>query len=143
MDLDHFFNFFSPNSDVGYSKSEIKDFKNNPYYKIRMFERLILNGLSFKKSIINFFSQADETLDMVQVDLAGEFMMYNRAWFWVDQLEWDDEEWVEGLKKASNENLLTSVKLAINYFEEQEEYEKCAFLKKVQDFVQNYLAVED
>jgi hypothetical protein len=47
------------------------------------------------------------------------------------------------LKKASNENLLTSVKLAINYFEEQEEYEKCAFLKKVQDFVQNYLAVED
>ena len=136
MDLDYFFSFFNPNSDIGYSKSEIKDAKNNPYYKIRMFERLILNGLSFKKSIINFFSQADETLDMVQVDLAGEFMMYNRAWFWISQLELDNEEWVKGLKKASSENLLVSVKLSINYFEEQEEYEKCAFLKKVLDIIE-------
>ncbi len=54
-----------------------------------------------------------------------------------------DKEWIKGLKKASNENLLTSVKLSINYFEEQEEYEKCAFLKEVQDFIQNYLAIED
>jgi hypothetical protein len=143
MDLDKFFSFFNTNPEVGYSKKDLEGFKDSPYYKIKIFERLILNGLSFKKSIINFFSQADETLDITQVDLAGEFMMYNRGWFWISQIKWDDKEWIKDLKKASNENLLTSVKLSINYFEEQEEYEKCAFLKEVQNFIQNYLAIED
>lgn len=143
MDLNHFFSFFNNNPDSGYSKEDIKDFKNEPYYKIRVFEKLILNGMLFKKSLINFFTSSNDDLDMSQVDLAGEFMMYNRAWFWINQLDWDDEKWVEDLEKASSENLLVAVKLSINYFEEQEEYEKCAFLKKIQDFVKNCLEDEN
>lgn len=143
MDLNHFFSFFNNNPDSGYSKEDIKDFKNEPYYKIRVFEKLVLNGMIFKKSLINFFTNSNDDLDMTQVDLAGEFMMYGRAWFWINQLDWDDEKWVEDLEKSSSENLLVAVKLSINYFEEQEEYEKCAFLKKIQDFIQNCLEVEN
>jgi hypothetical protein len=143
MDLNHFFSFFNNNPDSGYPKEDIKDFKNEPYYKIKVFEKLVLNGVMFKKSLINFFTNSNDDLDMAQVDLAGEFMMYNRAWFWINQLDWDDEKWVEDLEKLSSENLLVAVKLSINYFEEQEEYEKCAFLKKIQDFIQNCLEVEN
>lgn len=140
MDLDKFFNlFFNPKSDFIGSVGDLNEFKDRPAYKIKIFERLILNGLLFKKSVVDFFSQADEDLDMEQVDLAGEFMMYNRAWFWINQLNWDEEQWVEDLKYASNENLLTAIKLCVHYFEEQEEYEKCAFLKKIQDFVEDCL----
>jgi|694.fasta_scaffold100142_5 hypothetical protein len=145
MDLNKFFNYFNPTSDDDDEvlSKNLESFKESPIYKIKVFERLILNGLLFKKSIINFFSQADESLDMIQVDLAGEFMMYNRAWFWISQVDWNDGQWVKDLEIASNENLLTAVKLCMHYFEEQEEYEKCAFLKKIQDFVQNCLAIED
>jgi hypothetical protein len=144
MDLNKFFGFFTPASDNDeILKENLESFKGSPIYKIKVFERLIINGLTFKKSIVNFFSKADEDLDTNQIDLAGEFMMYNRAWFWIDQLDWDDEQWVHDLKIASNENLLVAVKLSIHYFEEHEEYEKCAFLKRIQDFIQNCLAVKE
>jgi hypothetical protein len=39
----------------------------------------------------------------------------------------------------SNEEFLCAVKLSINYFEGVEEYEKCAHLKKIQDFVEKNL----
>jgi hypothetical protein len=140
MDLNKFFSSLNPTSSNSWVKDEYDSFSNSPFYKLKVFERLIINGLSFKESIMKFFSQSVEDLDMVGVDLAGEFMMYNRAWFWVSQLDWDDTEWVIDLEKVSNEKFLTAIKLSINYFEEHEEYEKCAFLKKIQDFVQEYLA---
>jgi hypothetical protein len=143
MDLSKFFSYFNTNPSIGYSGEDMANFKDSPLYKIKVFERLIINGVAFKKSLINFFNQADEDLDVNQIDLAGEFMMYNRAWFWIKLLDWDDEQWVKDLKVASDEKLLTAIKLCIHYFEEQEEYEKCAFLKKIQDFIQNYLAVGD
>lgn len=146
MDLGKFFSYFSPAPEDGDNQilqDSLKNFKGTPIYKIKVFERLILNGIAFKKSIVNFFNQADENLDVIQIELAGEFMMYNRAWFWIDQMDWDDDLWVADLKRASNENLLTAVRLSIHYFEEQEEFEKCAFLKKIQDFIQNCLAAED
>jgi len=142
MDLSKFFNYFTPISDDGALQKNLDNFKESPIYKIKVFERLIINGLFFKKSIVDFFTQADENLDMTQVDLAGEFMMYNRAWFWISQLDWNDEQWVKDLEVASNEQFLIAIKLSMHYFEEQEEFEKCAFLKKIQDFIQNYLAIE-
>jgi hypothetical protein len=141
MDLNKFFSFFSPTSEDGDFHGSLESFKESPIYKIKIFERLIINGLIFKKSIVNFFSKADEDLDVSQIDLAGEFMMYNRAWFWISQLDWDDEQWVYDLKIASSESLLTAVKLSIHYFEECEEYEKCAVLKRIQNFIENCLAV--
>ena len=109
MDLNKFFSFFSPTSEDGDFHGSLESFKESPIYKIKIFERLIINGLIFKKSIVNFFSKADEDLDVSQIDLAGEFMMYNRAWFWISQLDWDDEQWVYDLKIASSESLLTAV----------------------------------
>lgn len=143
MDLSNFFSFFNPKSNFIKHEEILEEFKGSPLYNIMMFKKLVINGMIFKKSLINFFTDSNNDLDMSQVDLAGEFMVYNRAWFWVSQLNWDDEEWVKDLIEASNDDLLIAVKLSINYFEEQEEYEKCAFLKKIQDFVQNYLATKD
>jgi hypothetical protein len=144
MDLDKFFSFFNPASDKDKEfQDSLESFKESPIYKIKIFERLILNGLTFTKHIVNFFNKADEDLDTNQIGLAGTFMMYNRAWFWIGQLDWDNEQWVHDLKIASSEDILTAVKLSIHYFEEQEEYEKCAFLKKIQSFVEDCLAVEE
>ena len=38
-----------------------------------------------------------------------------------------------------NEEFLISIRLSISYFESTEEYEKCAHLKKIQDFVEKNL----
>ena len=136
MDLNKFFELFGNASENEKVRKEFDTFKKTPAFKIGMFVKLVTNGMNFKKQVVNFFSKSldkDENLD--GVDLAGEFMIYNRGWYWVSQMDWDSEEWVSDLKDLISDELLTALKLSIHYFEEQEEYEKCAFLKKIQDFV--------
>jgi hypothetical protein len=139
MDLNRFFSFFNDRSDSDRLEENLTSFKKTPYFKIGVFTKLIMNGLSFKKQVIMLFENSDGNLDMRDVDLMGEFMMYQRAWYWISQLDWTDEEWLNDLRRSSNNELLTAVKLSINFFEDEEEFEKCAFLKKIQDFVEDYL----
>jgi len=90
--------------------------------------------------VVKFFSKSEEEFDLKDIDLAGEFIMYNRAWFWISQTDISSEDWIEDIGKISDEEFYVAIKLTIHYFEEQEEYEKCAFLKKLQDIVKEYLA---
>jgi hypothetical protein len=116
-------------------ESELAMFKDTPHFKLGMFHKLIMNGTLFSKQVIKFFSKADPGLDVKGIDQAGEYMMFTRAWFWIEQVQIRKKEWKEALKQYSNEDFLVSVKLSILYFEGTEEYEKCAHLKKIQDFV--------
>ena len=141
MDLNKFFSFLNGNSNEEKLKENLKTIKSTPYFKIGMFTKLIINGLNFKKQVIMFFENSDGELDMKDVDLMGEFMMYHRAWYWISQMDWNDEEWVDDLKKSTNQELLIALKLSIDYFEGGEEFENCAFLKKIQDFVEKNLEV--
>jgi hypothetical protein len=141
MDLHKFFNFFNNKPEYDQIEENLSDFKKTPYFKIGVFVKLIINGLSFKKQVVMFFGNSDGGLDMRDVDLMGEFMMYHRAWYWISQLDWNDEEWLNDLRRSSDVDLLTALKLSINFFEEEEEFEKCASLKKIQDFVENYLEI--
>jgi len=142
MDLNRFFSFFNNRSNDE-TEENLSGFKKTPYFKIGVFTKLIINGLSFKKQVVMFFENSDGNLDMKDVDLMGEFMMYHRAWYWISQLDWTDEEWLNDLRRSSNDELLTALKLSINFFEDEEEFERCAFLKKIQDFVENYLAITE
>jgi hypothetical protein len=139
MDLNRFFSFLNNKGDQ--TEENLKTFKKTPFFKIGMFVKLIINGLSFKKQVIMFFENSDGDLDMKDVDLMGEFMMYNRAWYWISQVDLNNEEWVNDLERSANDELITALKLSIDYFEEEEEFERCAFLKKIQDFIENYLEV--
>ena len=92
-----------------------------------------------KSKLWVFFSKSDPELDIKGMDDAGEYMMYNRAYFWIQECKVRSKEWKIALQNVSSENLLCAVKLSIHYFESTEEFEKCAHLKKIQDFVEKSL----
>jgi hypothetical protein len=102
-----------------------------------------MNGQTFKKQVLNFFSKADPSLDMEGIDDAGEFMMFTRAYFWIEEFKFRSKVWKEDLKKHSTDEFLVAVKLSINYFEGTEEYEKCAHLKKIQVLVEKNLKEQE
>ena len=139
MDLSRFFSFFNNRPQAEEIFENLDTFKKTPLFKIGMFIKLIMNGMSFKKQVISLFESSSEDMDMDGVDLAGEFMMYHRSWYWISQTDLTDEDWKDGLRISSDDEFLTAIKLSIHYFEENEEFEKCAFLKIIQDFVENYL----
>jgi len=116
-------------------KAELSAYKETPDFKLGMFYKLIMNGTTFKKQILNFFSKADPILDIMKIDEAGEFMMFTRAYFWIGGFKFRSKIWKESLKHYSHEKFLVAIKLSMNYFESTEEYEKCAHLKKIQDLV--------
>lgn len=120
-------------------KEEFNLYKNTPHFKLGMFHKLITNGNNFSQQVLKFFLQADPTLDAAGIDEAGEYMMYTRAWYWISQCKIRRKEWKEALIDLSSEEFIVSIKLSIHYFESIEEYEKCAFLKKIQDFLEKNL----
>ena len=138
MALDNIFSLFGfPDKDDEDRKkleADLDVFKETPHFKLGMFHKLIMNGSLFSKQVIKFFAKADPGLDVKGIDQAGEYMMFTRAWFWIEQVQIRKKEWKEALKQYASEEFAISIKLSINYFESTEEYEKCAHLKKLLDF---------
>jgi hypothetical protein len=143
MGLDSIFALFGfseeDDKDLNKMKVDLEVYKETPHFRVGMFVKMIMNGNIFKKQVVKFFAKSDPELDMKGMDEAGEYMMYNRAYFWIQECKIRNKEWKIALQNNSGENLLCAVKLSIHYFESTEEYEKCAHLKKIQDFIEKSL----
>jgi hypothetical protein len=120
-------------------EGELTLYKETPHFKLGMFQKLILNGNLFKEHVLKFFAKSDPELDTEGIDSAGEYMMYTRAYFWIQDCKVRSKFWNEALKMYSSEEFASALKLCIQYFECVEEYEKCAHLKKIYDFVEKNL----
>ena len=128
------------NSDVNQDMSYLlEDYKQHPMFGVGMFKKLISNHQTFSDKILNSFKDLDGELDMNDVENAGEFIVYNRAWYWINKIDIKESLHQNALTHYADEILLTYTKVVILYFQELEEYEKCAHLKKIQDFLESLL----
>jgi hypothetical protein len=135
--LDNIFELFSSNENVDGENDIVHiDFTQTPVYWIGMYKKLVLNHLNFNKKVVQFFKESNHELDVVDMENAGEFVVYNRAWYYIQNVDINVEEHVLAIEKYQDEYLDTALKLGINFFEEQEEYEKCALLKRILDKIQ-------
>jgi hypothetical protein len=135
--LENIFELFSSNEDLGGENDEVHiDFTQTPVYWIGMYKKLVLNHINFNKKVIKFFKESNEELDIVDVANAGEFVVYNRAWHYIQNVDINVKEHVIAIEKYQDEYLDTALKLGIHFFEESEEYERCALLKTILDKIE-------
>jgi len=144
MSLDNIFSLFgieneNNSNDNDTSSINFSDLKETPNFKLGMFKKLIFNGSTFKKQISQFLSKSDPELEVNEVGDVGDFMMFNRAYYWVQDCKVSKKIWKDGIKGYSDDELLCAVKMSINYFEGTEEFEKCAHLIKIQHLIEKYL----
>jgi len=133
------FGFSDSNEEDKKIKKELEAFKETPHFKIGMFIKMISQGLTFKKQVLNFFSTSKSDIGMKDIDEAGDFMMYNRAWYWISECSTRKKEWKLALQNNSSDEFIRCLEIVLRYFERMEDFEKCAFLKKIQDFVKKSL----
>ena len=140
MNVDKIFNLF--NGDEPESLREkaqqvdiALDYKNHPLFWVGMFKKLIQNHQVFNVQLLKFFDKLDENLSTIEVDKAGEFIVFNRAWDYIQKVDPDNLVTQEALFRFADIHLSVALELSINYFQEHEEYEKCAHLKKILEFV--------
>ena len=150
MDLNKFFNIFK-NQDTGSFEEELVEEKvelfreETPVFKLGMFVRLseykLIHSL---KDIKESDSPNDEVLFMLpSMDITetnkGEFdAVFNMLRFrHIASLDLNNEMVIDSIKLWSEKNLEAYILDCLDYYESVEEYEKCGFLKKIQDIIQN------
>ena len=139
INLDNIFSLFSSNEELDGVNSEVQiDFSQTPIYWIGMYKKLVLNHINFNKKVLKFFKESNQELDVEDMKDAGEFVVYHRAWHYIQNVDIDVEEHVIAIKKYTDEYLDTALKLGISFFEQHEEYEKCALLKRILDKSQEF-----
>ncbi len=140
MDINKIFNLFN-NEEPPSLKEKFQqvdallDYKNHPLFWVGMFKKLIQNHQVFNDQLLKFFDNLDEGLNMIDVDKAGEYVVFNRAWEYIKKVDPDNLVTQEALYRFADDYLKVSLELSLHYFQEHEEYEKCAHLKKNLDFV--------
>jgi hypothetical protein len=132
MDINKIFETFKPEDEVNDTTQVAFD---SPIMWIGMFKKLIANYEIFTKQIIMFFKMSNQDLDMDDVERASSYMVYTRAYDNLSKIDLENIVHIEALKLYSDKSFKTALKNALEYYESIEEYEKCAFLKKIQDVV--------
>ena len=139
MDINHIFNLFGGDpkkyNDEPPTTINMANFEKTPSYKIGMFKKIILNQHIFQKKLIDMFKTPKDDFGMDGMDEVGEYIAHHRAWSYIEDCVIDNEIWQDSLSIQNDENLETAVKLSISFFEELEEYEKCAHLHNIQEVV--------
>jgi len=142
LNIDKIFSLFpsaskDPNADVDNSL----DFNENPLTWVKMFMKIVSNHVVYKNEIIASFTKTEiNGLDTNDVEKAGEFIAYNRAWIYLSKLNIKKTSHLDALYANTDEGLIKMLKAIGRYFQQEgvEEYEKCAFIKNILDKVKIY-----
>ena len=117
-----------------------EEFRTTPTYQLKMFQKIIVNHLTFQKKLVKMFRESDPELgDFGDLEEAGEHMAFFRGWSYIQSVDLDKEIWQDSIKIQLIEPFGEALEMSIKFFESIEEYEKCAFLTKIQKFFKNNL----
>ena len=133
IDKDKIFELF------GSPINEEEDFINiastmldEPFNKIGMFTKLIINHIIFHQKLSKFLSkESNMVIDLEDTKKASAFAIFNRAWFYIKKIDLKNKSDLEAVVQFKKEPFLSTLNEAIEYFEEVEEYEKCAKLLEI------------
>jgi hypothetical protein len=146
MDINNIFSNFETNKEKNVDESYIEnkqtfqDYMNHPLYWVGMFKKLNQNYNNFNKYIIQSFQKMEEELSEDDLNKAGTFIIYNNSYYYISKINVKDFTCQEALFQMADSELKKYLELSLNYFSENEEYEKCVSLKTTLDFVNLILA---
>ena len=116
-----------------YIKSPLDE--NHPRYFIKMFVKLVREYTNYGQQILNLLSKSEPSLNMNEVRQAGDIMLYSRAYEHLTNIDIHDEYHIKILFQEISPELEKALWDTLKHFEDEEEYEKCAVVKKYLDFL--------
>ncbi len=133
INLDNIFHLFGPddNFDGVDNGTTYMDFKNTPTYWVGMYKKLILNHLNFNTKVLNFFKQSNKEFNIDDIREAGEYVVFNRAWSYISNVDIKNKGYIDALKHYSDDEFYSTLDMGIEFFQQDELYERCAFLLKI------------
>ena len=135
MDLKKFFNLFDSEEPENEPVIVNEQLAEHPYIYMGLFKKLILNYETFSTQLFNFMRSTEDDLDVDKLEKAGVHMVYWRAYNHIEKIDLTQDFHVDILRAYADDNFIKALTMCLHYYEDIEEYEKCAFLKKISDIV--------
>ncbi len=137
IDKDKLFSLFVDGKEIKdqKTKDEIKEFMNGPFAKIGMFVKLIQNHHIFHQKLEKFLKKEQPNYNVESTKEASEFTVYNRAWSYIKNISLDNHDDVNAIINFDNKVFSTTLNSVVKFFEQYEEYEKCAHLHTINEVV--------
>jgi hypothetical protein len=136
MDVNNIFSAFSRDeeSDSGY-----EDITNSPMFWLGAYKKIVVGGGKSSKKFLEAFKSNNKNMDFEDLEKAGEYVLYNRAWGYIKKIDINNDAHRECILLYMDEYLEVAIKLGISYFSQEtiEEYEKCAHLRDILFFINN------
>jgi hypothetical protein len=133
MDINKIFDLFTENNPDNTSNENISDLHSHPLFWVGMFEKIIKNSNVIQTRISELFESQD-------LNNSGYVFTFNKAYSFISKIDINNIEHQKALLARNKHDLISIITSTIDYFSGQEEYEKCAFLKKIQTFLEKSLA---
>jgi hypothetical protein len=134
MNINKIFSLFKSPEEPEEAISQI-DLSESPVIWIGMFKRLITNYETFAKQLIKFLGEANPDLDVAEVERVSGYMVYDKAYNHLFKLDITNQTHLDCINLYSDDIFRKTLNAALIYFEGVEEYERCIFLKQIQDIV--------
>ena len=112
-----------------------KNMRESPILWLGMFKKIVTNHVTFIKQIRDFFENEEVGMNVDELDTAGEYVIFHRAWYYISNIDMDNKVDQDAIKLTADDDLLSATKTVLRFFESIEDYEKCSFLKRIQDEV--------
>ena len=140
MDLNKIFKLFGSSEKIEEPEETTTqiDLSESPMIWIGMFKRMIVNYETFAKQLIQFFKSSEPSLDVDEIERASSYMVYDKAYNHLAKLDLTNKTHLDSLQLFSDETFSFVLDKALLYFESVEEYEKCLFLKQIQDLTNSF-----
>jgi hypothetical protein len=140
MDINKIFDLFNQNTQIKDEDVIIANLYEHPLFWVGMFEKIVKNNAVFKTKIVKFFSTNDSEYSIEELNESGDAVVFARAYMFIKNIDLNNPEHQKAIISRDKCNLSSAISLTIDYFSTHEEYEKCAFLKKIQTFLEKDLA---
>jgi len=137
MNINKIFNLFKSSEEPEEITPQI-DLSESPIIWIGMFKRMIVNYETFAKQLIQFFKSSEPSLDTEEIERVSSYMVYNKAYEHLIKLDLTNKSHLDSLQLYSDETFSFILSKALLYFESVEEYEKCVFLKQVENVINSF-----
>jgi hypothetical protein len=135
MDLGKFFDLFNSPEPEKEPVIVNEALMEHPYIYMGLFKKLIINYETFSQQLFQFMRSSDDDLDVDKLEKAGVHMVYWRAYNHIEKIDLTQDFHVDTLRAYADDNFIKALNLCLQYYEDIEEYEKCAVLKKISDIV--------
>jgi len=136
MNTEYLFKLFNESIDSKSDKEIEKEIMQSAHYNLKAFIRYITNLKNFELKLLMIAKRAESDRDVTDEKAKAEYLGFNKAFFHISEVSLHEKGHILDMDLINPLDLSYCLQLTKSYFLSISDYDKVAFLKEMQEFVE-------